>query len=235
MKKKIICLTTVLLLSQNLAMAESDYYISPQVGFSYQNNKVNFEPINRVGPEITKERFKRSEVYDLTLGKKIYDNTFLELEVVHAPNRKFSKTALIEYINPEEEKFSTKISNTSVFANVAYQFKNYIPMPITPYLLAGIGCSFNKIKDIKAGFSNAPVTILGKNGSSFAYQIGVGFLVPITKNIDANLGYRYRNLGTVKSSNQYVDVVSGQSDFSTPVLKGKLHTSDILLGVAVYF
>ena len=59
MKKKIICLTTVLLLSQNLAMAESDYYISPQVGFSYQNNKVNFEPINRVGPEITKERFKR--------------------------------------------------------------------------------------------------------------------------------------------------------------------------------
>ena len=108
-------------------------------------------------------------------------------------------------------------------------------MPITPYLLAGIGCSFNKIKDIKAGFSNAPVTILGKNGSSFAYQIGVGFLVPITKNIDANLGYRYRNLGTVKSSNQYVDVVSGQSDFSTPVLKGKLHTSDILLGVAVYF
>ncbi len=238
MRKHFLFLTAGFAMSSSVAMAESDYYITPQIGYSYQNNKFDFEPVERLDtPAITKERFKNSAVYDLTVGKRIYDSTFLELEVAYSPNRKFSKVASIDVGIPTNYNFSTKLKNISAFVNINHKFPNVLPLSVTPYLLGGIGYSSNQIKDIAMSSSqlNDSITIDGKKTNNFAWQLGAGLLFPVTQNLDIDLTYKFRNLGKFKSGSIYRSSVIGSEDLGVPAVKGRLHSSDILLGVAIRF
>lgn len=214
----------------NIAMADNDFYVSPQLGAAYIHSKAKFEPANMT-PLVTKERFKTSMLYNLTFGGKIYDNTFLELDLAYAANHKFNKTATINTLF--NDRFRTKIVTASAFANVNYQFRNW-NMPIIPYIIAGVGYSSNKVKNIsQIGIPN--YTIIGKRTSNFAWQVGTGILLPVTKNVDINLSYKFRDLGKFRSTGNYMSGGALVSVEPSPVLKGKLRSSDILLGVAIRF
>jgi opacity protein-like surface antigen len=239
MKRYIMCFGAASMLFSSVCVAENDYYISTQMGMSYLNKKVSFAPADRVGPEVTKEKFKKSNVYDLTLGRKIFDNSFLELEASYAPSHKFNKSAIIDsgYFL-QADNFSTKLQTTSFFVNGMQQFKDYLPMSITPYVTAGVGVSINKIKNVR---ETAPTSeslsfnIKGKRTSNFAWQVGAGFLVPVTKNIDVKLSYKFRSLGNVKTTGHYVSTNGSTILDRNPLIKGKLYSSDIMLGVAFNF
>jgi opacity protein-like surface antigen len=239
MRKHILFLTAGFVVSSSVAMAESDYYITPQIGYSYQNNKFDFEPVDRIdAPEVTKERFRNSAIYNLTLGKRIYDSTFLELEVAYSPNRRFTKdVSIYTEVTPKNYNFSTKLTNISAFVNINHKFQNILPLSVTPYLLGGVGYSSNKIKNIAIGSSETTQNLIvnGKKTNSFAWQLGAGLLFPITQNLDMDLTYKFRSLGKFKSDYIYRPLDGEVFEGETVVRSKKLYTSDILLGVAIHF
>lgn len=239
MRKHILFLTAGFVMSSSVAMAESDYYITPQIGYSYQNNKFDFEPVNRINePEITKQRFKNSAVYDLTVGKRMYNSTFLELEVAYSPDRKFSKAANIDVGAPAIYNFSTKLKNFSAFVNINYKFQNILPLSVTPYLLGGIGYSSNQIKNIAISTQDFLIkesaSIDGKKTNNFAWQLGAGLLFPVTQNLDIDLTYKFRNLGNFSSTPIYRSAGEAE-DTGVKTVKGRLCSSDVLLGVVIKF
>ena len=192
MKKSILCLAALIM--PNLAVAETNYYISPQVGISIPNKTAKFGPFPRdfSQPAITKERFKSSVVYDITVGRKVYKNTFIELEAAYASSHQFKKSALIDFYSPITMLTKTKLETRSIFANVNYQFKDILPMSIVPYVTGGLGCSSNRIKSATMGTPEANFfTISGKTTNNFAWQLGAGVLLSATKNIDVNLSYKF--------------------------------------------
>jgi opacity protein-like surface antigen len=105
---------------------------------------------------------------------------------------------------------------------------------VIPYVVAGVGASSNKVHDMKISVpsTNTFFTSKGKSTIQAAWQIGVGVLIPVVKNVSVNLSYKYRDLGKVKTTNVFTE--SGVSDtVSSPALTGRIRTSNVLLGIVV--
>ncbi len=248
MRKYILQMVPLVLLS-SLCLAESDYYLSPQMGLSYQNSNIDFDPVHGA---TEKKRFQSSAIYNLTLGKKIYDDASLELEIAHASKHKFSKNVSLEHDyksadgrgirGAQNHNVNAKLTTTSMFANVNYQFKDYLPVSIVPYVLGGIGYSSNKIGDtiLNVTHTSNPdpnsntLVVPGKKINNFAWQIGAGFLLPITQNLEVNLSYKFRSLGKIETTNKY-NTILGTATASAPIFKGTLYTSDVLVGLSINF
>lgn len=71
---------------------------------------------------------------------------------------------------------------------------------ITPYVMGGIGFAINKVDDwtdeVPFNFRH-----LGASSQNFAWQVGIGALFKIKNNINADLMYRYADLGKTKTKN----------------------------------
>lgn len=77
---------------------------------------------------------------------------------------------------------------------------------ISPYLMAGIGIAVNKIDDWTNEVPNN-FRHLGDTSQNFAWQVGAGALFKIKDNIDADLMYKYADLGrTITKNFQSVDM-----------------------------
>jgi hypothetical protein len=123
-------------------------------------------------------------IYGILAGTTLNDWFRTGIEITHRNKAKISST--ISSI-PEP---STTLSSTAAFLN------GYIKIPDScPYLMLGIGQSYNKFGDFK---NNNGVLNQGKNTTHFAYQVGVG-LTTNYKMLSFDGELKYADKGTAKT------------------------------------
>jgi len=95
-----------------------------------------------------------------------------------------------------------------------------------PYLMAGAGLAHNKAGNFVLSSAE---TALKDEQNSFAWQVGAGVKYKINNRTFLDLGYKYVNLGKVKTS----DVLWEPTITKTPqnVIKGKLKAHEVSLGM----
>lgn len=88
-----------------------------------------------------------------------------------------------------------RMSAWSLMANAWYDFHDVLPYDITPYVGGGVGGALVKLSGSLGGFlvNGTPNTfkLNEKNSFVFAWQLGGGFSVPVTKDMKLFLDYRY--------------------------------------------
>jgi opacity protein-like surface antigen len=174
------------------AFSKENIYVGGGVGvFTAQS----FKEIDNHPYLKGKPKGKPPVLYNLFLGYKF--NQYLRADI-NGQYRELNYTSS-KNSGGVTESSKQKIKNLSVFLN------GYVDAPnntiFVPYLTAGIGCSRNNPGDLKSRVISLPafdVDAKGKNTNSFAWTVGFGTRIKIYKNIDADLSYRYADLGKVK-------------------------------------
>lgn len=165
---------------------------------------------------------KASPVYGVGFGYRYNPNFRGDFTVTYRSNFKYSG------LNATQDKETQKIQSTAFMLNAYYDILNY--QGFTPYLMAGVGSAYNKAgKFTQQGIAS----VKGASKNQLAWQVGLGAQHEITKNIAADLGYKYVNLGKVTTATEYVST-AGTHSFGNAVT-GKLRSHEVLLGIAYKF
>ena len=127
------------------------------------------------------------------------------------------------------------VNDTDVSA-LTGMFNGYVDLGtwgrFTPYLGAGLGFSRNEIDDIRGTIGGASFRIPGDDRVSFAWQAGFGTGIQLTDNAVLDLGYRYQDMGLVRSSPALsIGGVPVQAD----AVDGHLRGHELQLGLRVNF
>jgi opacity protein-like surface antigen len=102
---------------------------------------------------------------------------------------------------------------TKLLATLANQFH--------PYLLVGIGASFNKAYNYNTNIpTNLSFTRMYNNNScsSFTYSVGAGVDLDVTNRVRFGIGYRFSDLGTVKLGKAIINKTTVPGTLSQPHL-----------------
>jgi len=232
--KKAQIILIVLIFASPVCLASDDHYVSIQVGGSMPTNKVDVreDPQNPFTA-----RLKSSPVFGASIGTRVYNNLFAELEYAYTPNYSFSKS----YSHGSGVELMTvstaaKIRSHSFFANLNYLIKHN-SLPFTPYLTVGAGLANNRLQNVPvttAMVNDDSVARLfkGQNKTSFAWQAGAGCLFPLNEKLELNVAIKYQNLGKIQSS--AYDLNNQASIASIPV-KARLSTVNLMFGLKYKF
>ena len=131
--------------------------------------------------------------------------------------------------SPNNVKFDPKTTANTVMLNGYYGIPYTIAGRVTPYVGGGIGRSKNKVNDInysEAGPPPASGQVPGGSKTSTAWQLTLGADVRVTPNWVIAIGYRYSDLGTLKTKAGPATAGDSfnQDNFTTP-LKGNLRAN----------
>ena len=101
----------------------------------------------------------------------------------------------------------------------------------SPYLMAGIGYANNIVDNMKVISAAGTEEYISKQKRNLAWQIGLGALFDINKNIDIDLLYKYVDLGKVTSRGVHsIPTMPGTFKFATSRLKGELTAHEFSIG-----
>jgi opacity protein-like surface antigen len=232
MIKRTLTISTILLSSllslPTVALMNNSSYVSVQAGAAVPNGKLAHETHDA---GVLKKAARTAAVFDIYAGTKVFSNTYAELEFAYARhNYRHTYKDNNREATLQDNIFTTRLRTMSGFANLNYKFQNLSTMVI-PYVVAGIGASSNKVHNMRISVPSHDVYIDAKGRSTVqaAWQIGVGVLVPVVKNVSINLSYKYRDLGRVKTGN----VTKSDDSVGRLALDRNIRTSNILLGVNV--
>lgn len=87
------------------------------------------------------------------------------------------------------EALHGRVSSKAVFANAAWDI--FSAYGITPYVMAGIGVSKNKIQETRIGAAVVPKS----RHTAFPWQTGAGIGFSMPNRLTLDVGYVYTNLG----------------------------------------
>lgn len=87
-----------------------------------------------------------------------------------------------------DEGDKVEVESNSVMLNAYYDIET--GTKVTPYVGVGIGMAHNKVSAEDYNLSE----------NDFAWQVGVGTSVAITKSLDFDMGYRYKDNGSAKKT-----------------------------------
>lgn len=156
---------------------------------------------------------------DLTIRGKAKSNALLD----HEDGVTYS-----EYLYAGNE-----VKLTTLMANVYYDFYN--DSDFTPYVSAGIG--YGKVKHTTKtsleevnhtnGARSTEYWSMSKNANKFAWSLGVGVQYALNNDVSLDLGYKFIDAGTVKSSRS--------DEFGTDSSRVKVRSHDISLGFTYNF
>lgn len=214
----------------------NNYYIQVNVGQSQSQ---------RVGGDFPLTDVRNSGVYGGEIGYKFNNHFRASLSVDYRNNYRLNNTHLFNNEEEDEEgnivpssfkyKYNMKISSLSTMINLYYDILNF--HNITPYLVSGIGASYNRVWNV----SLATIDDAGTSYSSYsngyktnlATKIGVGAKYEINKNFNVGIQYHYINLGTFKTGN-IVTYPDKSYDTISPET-GRLQSKELMLGIAYIF
>jgi opacity protein-like surface antigen len=133
-------------------------------------------------------------------GYQFNDKVRSDVTVSH---RSFSvKSASTNPADGNSLTSSANVHSTAVMANVYYDITKI--NRFTPYIGAGAGVAFNSTSSNQKSVNGA---LVGEDSSTTttepAWQVGAGTSVAITKNVSADVGYRYQDLGKVKVNTDF--------------------------------
>jgi|GEM_PF-1636895 len=165
--------------------------------------------------------------FDFMLGIKITENYRLETSLGHR-NFKYQNSAFYPDDDlPFTMRDNHKFSMHTLMLNHYYDF-NTIENRFTPYVMAGAGISRAQAKTIYRDF----ITHTGtdheetriKATNSFAYQIGFGVDIKLTKNTSVDTSIRHVNYGKIKMSDDTLN---------TNAIK--LKSNEVIVGLKYHF
>lgn len=232
MKKLSIILLYATLVPQ-ICLAADDHYFSVQAGGSLPTSKATIA-VDAQNPSTS--RLKNSATFGASIGTRVYNNLFAELEYTYAPNYSLSKShshgSGEDLINTST---LTKIRSHTLFANLNYLIKQN-SLPFTPYLALGAGMAHNKVKNVDTTTTLdevvIPASFSGRSQTNFAWQAGVGCLLPLSNSLELNLGVKYKDLGKFQSS--AYNITNNNLNDTIPV-KGRLAAVTFSLGLKYKF
>lgn len=128
-----------------------------------------------------------------------------------------------------------KFDVQTLFVNLYYDIKT--STAFTPYFGAGLGMAFIKGKsDLSINYGPGAPTFSGsasKSQTNFAWNVGAGVAYAITDNWDLDLGYRYVDMGEVKTGGITYQDSFGSSETYTG--KADLRAHEVMLGIRYTF
>jgi opacity protein-like surface antigen len=135
--------------------------------------------------------------------------------------------------DPAGTDFDPKTTANTVMFNGYYDLPVKIADKVTPYIGGGIGRSRNKVNNINwRDPPNFAGQVPGGSTTSTAWQLTIGADIRVTKNWVLDVGYRYTDLGDLKTNAGAA--TSGepfnQNNYTTP-LQGKLKANEFLFNI----
>ncbi len=85
-----------------------------------------------------------------------------------------------------------------------FTLQHTLPVPVTPFLTAGIGWTRNQTTDYVSVGAGIPFRLEDNTETGFAWQIGGGFGLAIAEGLDLEIGYRFVDLGTFESGTTFL-------------------------------
>jgi opacity protein-like surface antigen len=239
MKKNKVLLTCLagLLLAQTSLASDDSVYVRLDAGLSMAG-KLSKRDYDQFGTR----SLKNAGVYSLGLGYKINDNFRADVAAEYRGKYKFTKgkvpvfnatPALVDGVAAQNfNSFAIKLNGYYDVAKLG---------AFTPYVTAGAGIAFNNAGDLtmveKASGKLTNVQ-KGQRSSSFTWNIGGGARIDIAEDVGVDIGYKYVDLGSVKTSNKFI-THSLLTGFDTPSsqdpAKSRLKAHEVTIGLFYKF
>lgn len=186
--------------------APKNMYFALEATYDFNEYKPKFEAM-----PTNKKDYNDSASFGLGLGMIIDDNIRADIMLSHVLEADYNLTT-----NPY--KYKSQVSSTKLMLNGTYDFDT--GTPFSPYVSAGVGASYNKIKAQAYAYD-----IKTNSGSDykidFAYQAGLGVAYKMDNQMRLNLGYRFADNGKTKKA--------------TGVSNDRLQSHAVTLGLQVAF
>lgn len=123
------------------------------------------------------------------------------------------------------------ISSVVGLVNAYYDIDHYDRF--TPYIGGGIGFSNNRVDNTDITIGGTPAgSISGNTNTSFSWQLSAGTAIEIIPGIAADIGYRYIDMGNVKTGDS---AVIGGTPVTGATLRGSLKASEVQAGLRISF
>lgn len=103
----------------------------------------------------------------------------------------------------------------------------------TPYVGGGLGFARNHVGSTDLALGGVGVGNIDSNtNTDFAWQLSAGTAINIAHGVDLDIGYRYLDMGTAKTSDS---ATVGGTPLTGATLKGNLQASEIQAGLRIGF
>lgn len=229
-------------------------YIKVEAGISIPNkpsdkeglygfNLAKIDKMSTVGAVI-KNKPSKAKVFVLGGGYRINDHLRAEvsLRARTSYNWEISLTdKMLAVIQPslEDLEIAQKFQSTSLMLHGYYDIARV--GNLIPYVSLGLGYARNKVGDYKvSAYDNRVLDgpfdyiVKGKSSSSFTWDIGVGTLLQITKNIGLDVNYRCIDLGKYSTKGIIKSNGSKPAAPRSPITT-KLKAQEITTGITFNF
>jgi opacity protein-like surface antigen len=126
--------------------------------------------------------------------------------------------------------FKSDITSTALMANAYWDLS---ASGIRPYVGLGFGWAWNQMDPIVKTFAGGSITTPGGKNSRAAGALMAGLTIPLSGGMVLDVGYRYADLGKIKTDSGTASGVSGGVPFTFPYAgaEGKLTANEITVGV----
>lgn len=212
-------------------------YFSVDFGYSIPAKQFPCNQCNLKEPADSydyRKKFKKALLKSATIGLKLQEKFKIDLSFAYRGKYKYSYF-IQKYNNDKEQKlYSYSMLLNGYFIPCKFKY-------IEPYITAGAGIAFNNAGD----FYSARVSTLrggevhrnkqlGKMQKDFAWTIGLGTTLAISKHIKLNCAYKYTNLGKFFTSDSALKVPYG--DYTRNIgVGGILKLHEAVLGTIFEF
>ena len=177
--------------STSILGASDDSYISIFGGAAFLDD-VTHSYEHALSPAtngLTTHGVEPGYILGLSWGRKLHANLRGEIELSHSNSSIQSQG----FSNPLFASFSGsasgRIKTTNLLANLWYDFPH--KGSFQPYAGGGVGIGLVDSSSLLSGQTDAEIT---GSDLALAYQVGVGFKISASDNIEFDLGYRLKGL-----------------------------------------
>lgn len=200
------------------------YFYTKENNFEFaptDNCKVSYNFICNNDKSINPIKTEAKDEYFLTGAFGINSENPLRLELSYYKMGKALELDGNNQVNLNTINYKSKLDLDGGSANIYFDFVLNRRKPsfiFTPYAMAGIGISNINLSDITfKGQNNHDITIKGKEQRNKTVIYGAGLTAGINNYISLDIGYRYYDFGTIKTSNKMIDSVVDNSDPLNPI------------------
>lgn len=181
MKKTLLFATAIACLFAMDANAAINQYVSVKGNYSFMDNQHKAkETVTFAGQ--TDSYSEKISLDDNTWGASV------AYGVKTGPIRTELELNWNDDADKNLEGDKVEVESNSVMLNAYYDIET--GTKVTPYVGVGIGMAHNKVSAEDYNLSD----------NDFAWQVGVGTSVAITKSLDFDMGYRYKDNGSAKKT-----------------------------------
>lgn len=213
-KIKTLLIISTLSLFPVPAPAKDSSYVRADVGIAIPQ-KLSHKSYQNKSP-------KESLVYGVGIGYNSNDKFRTDFVISRMHNFKFDHTLQYPGVNTTY-RAKQNINSTQFLLNGYYDIANY--NSLSPYVGAGFGIAYNEGKSYRDVTNN--YIQKGGHNTNFTWNVGAGITYKLTPNSALDFGYKFHDLGKIKTSQNLAGAASG----TTTRITSRLHAHTITLGI----